>query len=60
MNIEHNPTLHRYQLIDWSKPNNAYKPETYAQFSIREAEQVNRALRMNQTTLRYIKCCPKE
>lgn len=49
-----NEPTHEYQLIDWSKPAPIIPPKP-VKLTITEAQIKNRALRMNCTTLRYVK-----
>jgi hypothetical protein len=48
-------TLHEYQLIDYSKPKNQWKPVKISNLTIDEAHTINRAFGLNGITKRYIK-----
>ena len=53
--IEKNPVLHEYQLIDYSKPHNEWKPIKIVKLTTDEAHTINRAFGANGATKRYIK-----
>ena len=51
--IEDNGPLESYEMIDWSKQPSLFIRKT--KLTKHEAHTLNRALAMNQTTLRYVK-----
>ena len=57
MNDEDN-TLYTYELIDWNTHPSVHVKLT--KLTIHEAHTLNRALRMNRTTVRYDKQEPQE
>jgi len=46
--------LSNYIMIDYSRPDNIYKPDKIIQMTTDECHEKNRALAFNRTTFRYI------